>query len=374
MISPEPPHLTGGEETAAMSTPAKRPRAVDDDAAASAAPTKRKAQRVQKEGGEAQSFSATLLDFTAEVHAWRQRGQGPNERERELVQKAFSALGSILRDQREQERERKRLKELEALDETPLSSDLLAHALSWLSAADLAAATQSSKHFHRTSPEAVRLHLDRLVQNVDLRFRRNELSIELLKDVEDECRRVSVILSQVSPAQALTEDSAFEELMELRPQVICSMSKPIMAKVQEFHASKIDPDAESFIAASIRDNLMIVLGRARLPSQELVKIEKDVMDHLEGERNAELGVFQVMGAFTLIRRMPPATIQKHIQKLVWWVMNGEEDALEALECLEALSPATLGPFKAQIAGAPIASSKRSRETDKVRKLLKSISA
>ena len=97
------------------------------------------------------------------------------------------------------------------------------------------------------------------------------------------------------------------------------------------------------------------------------------MDHLEGERNTELGVFQVMGAFTLIRRMPPATIQKHIQKLVWWVMNGEEDALEALECLEALSPATLAPFKAQIAGAPIASSKRSRETDKVRKLLKSIS-
>ena len=69
---------------------------------------------------------------------------------------------------------------------------------------------------------------------------------------------------------------------------------------------------------------MIVLGRARLPSQELVKIEKDVMDHLEGERNAELGVFQVMGAFTLIRRMPPATIQKHIQKLLWWVTNGEE--------------------------------------------------
>ena len=152
------------------------------------------------------------------------------------MQKAFSALGSILRDQREQERERKRLKELEALDETPLSSDLLAHALSWLSAADLAAATQSSKHFHRTSPEAVRLHLDRLVQNVDLRFRRNELSIELLKDVEDECRRVSAILSQVSPAQTLTEDSAFEELMELRPQVICSMSKPIMAKVQEWCA------------------------------------------------------------------------------------------------------------------------------------------
>ena len=133
-----------------MSTPAPKRarRAAADEDAASGART-RKAPRVAAAAGsssrkaaksvcEPRSLSATLLELSAEIRAWRERGQDPSERELELLKSASHDLRMIVAEQKKQERERERRQQEEALDETPLSFDMLAQALSWLSGAELA--------------------------------------------------------------------------------------------------------------------------------------------------------------------------------------------------------------------------------------------
>eukprot|EP00908_Phaeocystis_cordata_P026689 Transcript_9178.p2 GENE.Transcript_9178~~Transcript_9178.p2 ORF type:complete len:387 (-),score=166.81 Transcript_9178:75-1235(-) len=368
-----------------MSTPAPKRarRAAADEDAASGART-RKAPRVAAAAGsssrqaaksvcEPRSLSATLLELTAEIRAWRERGQDPSERELELLKSASHDLRMIVAEQRKEERERERRQQEEALDETPLSFDMLAQALSWLSGAELAVAARTSKHFRRVAPEAVRLHLERLVKHAGRPFRRQEMCIDLLKQVEQERKRVPAILSQIS-RNTIQFSALFDELQGMLPQVLASMAPLIVAKMRELRRIGKGDDPHDELPM-MRDGMMLLLDQASISQRELVDIEKDVLDHLEGEKNSDDDIKMVTGAMSLIRRMPAAVIEKRISTVMWWLTNGAEgDAHDALEGLASLSPETLASLnvKAAIAAAPLANSKNRDIRNQLSRLVRSI--